>query len=213
MPKVDAIDNTRPHRSSTKMPFAIEQANALTMCFFAGLGGLLFLLLTAGERRWWPVITGLALGFWVPAVVVALVPFNVFQGWGGPRNRSGGYPKIADLNLLQRRILVALYEPSNRRGASVVLLLTSAAWVFAWRLGLSFRSSELLVGSFIFSVITAAWAGLFGLTRHIRSRWDEIVSAGLAWPNRPEFSGPWREAVRSFFTGRLPEFITKNSGK
>ena len=205
------------------MPFAIEQANALTMGFFAVLGGLLFLLLTAGVRGWWPVITGLALGFWVPAAVVALVPFNVFQGWGGPRNKSGGYPKIADLNLLQRRVLVALYEPSNRRAASATVLLTSAAWVIVWRLGLSFRSrpfavavfqpSELFVGCFIFSLITAAWAGLFGLTRHIRSKWDEIVSAGPAWPDRPEFSGPWREAIRSFVTGRLPEFITKNSGE
>ena len=163
---------------------------------------------------------GLGLGFWAPAIVVALVPFNVFQGWGGPRNKSGGYPKIADLNLIQRRILAVLYAPANRRSAAAALLGMSFLWLLCWRSGLllfpqpimrqPLAASQLVAMLFAFSLLAAGWTALFGLTKRIRASWAEITSTGPVWPDQPEFPGPWREALRSFFTGRLPDFLTNS---
>ncbi len=219
MSEIRATTNSRARRKRAKMPFAIEQSSILTASFFGIVMGTAFLMLTAGERRWWPVLLGVGLGFWVPAILLALTPVNIFHGWGGPRSRAGGYPQTSDLNIVQRRVLVALYQPINRRSAFLMVMLTSAVWLLGWQAGLrlgfrpfpvaGLRPSEVLVGCFILSLITAVWTGLFGLTRQIRANWDQIVSEGAAWPDHPEFPGPWREAVRSFFTGRLPKFVTR----
>ena len=221
MSKIEAAASSRGRPGRAKMPFAIEQSSILTVCFFGFVMGAAFLILTAGERLWWPVLLGVGLGFWIPAILLAITPVNIFRGWGGPRNRSGGYSGSADLSIVQRRVLVALYQPISRRSAFVMLMLMSAVWLFAWQVCLwlgfrpfpaaALRPNEVLLGCLILSLITAVWTGLFGLTTQIRANWDLIVSDGPAWPDHPEFPGPWREAVRSFFTGRLPEFVTRSA--
>ena len=204
------------------MPFAIEQANALSLAFFVGFAGILFLVLTSGETRLTPTVIGLGLGFGAVGTVVAFLPIKVFGGWWTKGER---YPRVADLDLEQRRVLVALYEPSNRRAAFLMVLATSALFFIAWRVGLLMGSrrlggfsnhplqpNELMIGCAVFSGIAAVWAGLFGLTRRIRAGWPEIVSDGRPWPGAPEYPGPLKESIRSFFTRRLPDFLTKPAG-
>jgi hypothetical protein len=104
-----------------------------------------------------------------------------------------------------------------------MVMLMFAVWPFAWQLCLwlgfrpfpaaALRPNEVLLGCLILTLITAVWTGFFGLTRQIRANWDLIVLDGPAWPDHPEFPGPWRETVRSFFTGRLPEFVTRGRAR
>lgn len=207
-----------------KMPFAVEQANYLTLAFIAVLAGLVFLGVCARETRVALVLTALGLGFGVPGICVALFPFNVFYGVGGPKGKSGGYPKIADLTLAQRRVLVAFYEPRSRRTAALSVVCMALLWLLCWRLSFLFlqrplaptrlRNNEVVVSGLVPSLITACWAALFGLTLQIRRGWKAIVAEGPVWPASIEFPGPLVDAVRSFFTGSLPAFLvqTDDSG-
>jgi len=208
-----------PSQATEGMPFAIQQANSGNLTIIGLAMTTLFLLFTAGNRRAGVVITAIAISFWILALLAAFVPFNVFHAVGGPRSRAGGYPKIPDLTVPQRRLLVALYDPRNRRSAAVAVLLMSLTWLAAWFLSAlvvkrplapeAFRANEFVAVLIAVSLPYAAWTALFGLSRDIRRNWSEIISAGPAWPTDVEYPGPWKEAVRSVITGRLPEFISQ----
>ena len=209
---------TRRRATGEKMPFAIEQANLMTLGLAVVVMGAFFIVVTADEARWTPVLASLAVGFLVPAFVLGFVPFNIFYGVGGPRSRSGGYPRIADLNVTQRRVLLALYDPRNRRRAFAAATAALVTWLIARGFLLRvrpprtpvFRANDLFVASLIPALICGAWAAFFGLTSAIRRNWCEISALGKAWPPAPEFPGPYLEAAKSFFTGSLPAFLTQD---
>jgi len=202
------------------MPFAVEQANATTLTLVIPLFLFLILMVCSGYRHPGPVLTGTALGFGSVAAGFALCPFNPFGGYLDVRRGGGRSPKPNELSVEERRVLASCYDPQNRRKAAAAVLGVCALALTLWRASLLFGLRE-FVGSKVapiqlaaalagLSLVLAGWVGLCALTYALRSSWKQVISKGPSWPIDREFPGPWRETISSFFTGRLPEFISSN---
>ena len=214
MPPLAASHETR---QSPQMPFMVRLGNSLTLSAVAAIFIPLFWIF-CGARPASLVFLGLTLGFGIPAVYVALVPLNPFKRPFDPR--PGGGRDAAMLAAADRRILVALYDPMNRRRGALAVLIFALLAVTAWLASRSMlaspllphlRSGDVLMFFVIIAWPTAAlWSAIFGVTHSIRRHWKRICSTGVMWPKDIPYPGPLPATVQSFFSGKLPDFIADN---
>ena len=195
------------------MPFVVGQANALTLGVVLILVLPLFFFTARGlsdlSGVWW----GLALAFLPLAFGLAFAPFNPFQGMGA--HIEAGAKGNDAVSIRERRLLVAFYDPLNRRRAVamlaalfvVMLLLLALARMLARPKAIPLPVTHAATGVFVLSILGAVWAGLLGLTASMRRRWPSIVLEGVAWPEDLRFPGPVGARFSSFFSGRLPLFL------
>lgn len=201
------------------MPFAVEQANAITLSFVVPLLLLVIMAVCGGYRRSWPVLTGMTIGFGSAVVGFALIPFNPFRGYVDVRRRGGRSPKPRELSEAERRVLASCYDPRNRRRGVVAVLGIWALTIVAWRMsillgmqptvGNALAPIQVVASIVAMGLPLAGWVGISAVTHELRKDWPKVVSSGPAWPIDMEFPGPWRELVKTFVTGELPNFMAR----
>ncbi|MGH9363754.1 MAG: hypothetical protein ACRD1B_00615 [Thermoanaerobaculia bacterium] len=200
-----------------KMPFAVEQPNAVNVSAVVSLYGILFWIFCGGYRPASAVLLTVALSCGPLAVLFGIGPFNPFRGFIDSRRRGSRPLGVAELSEIERRILVRCYDPRNRRRAVISILALAGLLLTGWLVSLQvmarpigvrpLRLYELVPIVAGLGLAPAGWVGLFGLTKSARKNWSVMTVEGPMWPLNIEYPGPLREAVRSFVTGRLPDFI------
>jgi len=201
-------------RGNLRKPFAVQHFTLTTTLVVVWIPWGALLVLYGGYRSVPHILAGLAVGFWLPALAFAFVPLNPYNFWmdrPDPSRRA----KTAQLDEEQRRVLVAFYDPGNRRRAFFCALTASLIFAGLWLLSLIWversdspvwRLDYLLLAFLAMATPSTAWVGYAGLGTRIRSNWREITSRGRAWPKDVEYPGPLKDRVVSFLTGRMPYF-------
>jgi hypothetical protein len=199
------------------MPFVVEQMNLLTLVVAETVLIALFAAVPKLSQEPVTMVIGLSLGFLPLLGALALVPYNPYRGMGG--HIEPAEPGDVAVSDRERRLLLAFYQPANRRFAAILILADLVFWLVVWWIGVHAwptpaRPQPVLHGIaliFLIGTTSAAFAGFFGLTRSIRKRWPEIVEEGSAWPQDRKYPGPLRESAISFFSGKLPAFLTDDA--
>lgn len=196
------------------MPWPIEASTGLLMGTYAAAAILLLVLAGLKGVHRSGLRAGLATGFTTIAVLFAFRPYSPYKAFG---HRPWRERLLDGLTEHERRLLVACYNPANRRMAVGVIVIVGVIFlvisvVLLPRMKLIWpppiaRPRDAFLFGVILSTVPAAGCGYYGVTRDIRRRWDEISSEGYLWPLEIEYSGPFLYAAKSFFTGRLPDFI------
>jgi hypothetical protein len=195
------------------MPFVVAQANALTLGAALVISLPVFFLTVRALSDLSGVCWGLAFGFLPLTFGLAFAPFNPYQGMGG--HIEPGSKSNDPVSTRERRLLVAFYDPLNRRRAVVMLAalflvmlsLLALARLFVKPKPVPLPAPHAAVGVFLLSMVGAPWAGLLGLTASMRKRWPSIIEEGVAWPESLKFPGPVAARFTSFFSGRFPPFL------
>lgn len=195
------------------MPFVVEQMNLLTLIVAEAVLMALFAVVPRLSQEPLGMVIGLSLGFLPLLGGLALVPYNPYRGMGG-HIEPGEQGDVA-VSDRERRLLLAFYQPRNRRLAAILILADLLLWLAVWWIGvhawpapprpLPVLHNIALI--FLLGTASAGFAGFFGLTRSIRKQWPEIVQEGPAWPEELKYPGPLRESAISFFSGKLPAFL------
>ncbi len=199
---------TRPH-----IPWVVEQYNVLTLVFVEVFCAGVFLAVLKLYQEPAGVIVGLGFAFLPLLFAYAFAPYNPYRGMGG--HIEGGKLGRVAVSQRERRLWMAFYDPKNRRRAAIMVGGALALWLSLWQLGVRFWPAPLhpepllhtAALTFVPGVVSAAFAGMFGLTTSIRAQWPEIVETGPGWPETPRYPGPFRDSVTSFFVGDAPRFL------